>query len=446
MRDSQKYIIKLIIFISLISVLWFPAETEAGSIFDFFRKRKEPAATEKAGKELAIPLHKLLPEEKLEVSQIESLYQQAKEDFIQGDYPAAIVKFAEVIKLEKDLYPIYTTYAQEYIQQAQEIIKEQEDKQIQAHRETEEGRKRKQKELADRAEEERLRKETEKKEKLAQIEPAYKEAEETFLEAKAKFEKVAELEKGLGVTSTTRAKEFEDYLAQKEERLAESETEKKGVEEKEVLVQEEEALAHNGDVIREEPQLLEYTISDEDTLYISVWQEENLSQEVIVRPDGKLSFPLAGDVPAAGLTFTQLKEELTKRLKDYVKYPMVSISLKKLGGRKVIVLGEVGTAGVYSVTGKCTVLEAIGRAGGFTAHAVPSSVILIRGGLESPEGKRLNLSRTINKTDMSQNVALQPEDVVYVPKKFIANVNYAVTQILGPVSQGAYTAKTFSDW
>ena len=91
-------------------------------------------------------------------------------------------------------------------------------------------------------------------------------------------------------------------------------------------------------------------------------------------------------------------------------------------------------------------MEAIGRAGGFTAHAVPSSVILIRGGLESPEGKRLNLSRTINKTDMSQNVALQPEDVVYVPKKFIANVNYAVTQILGPVSQGAYTAKTFSDW
>ena len=187
------------------------------------------------------------------------------------------------------------------------------------------------------------------------------------------------------------------------------------------------------------PEVQEYTIEERDVLYISVWQEDDLSHEVIVRPDGKISFPLAGDVPVSGLTFTQLKDELTERLKEYIRYPVVSISLRKFGGRKVIVLGEVTYPGVYTVTGKRTALEAIALASGFTPHAVPSSVILIRGGFQTPEGMRLDLRRTINKTDMSQNIALQSEDIVYVPKKFIANVNYFVSQILGPISKGVWT-------
>ncbi len=186
----------------------------------------------------------------------------------------------------------------------------------------------------------------------------------------------------------------------------------------------------------------EYTLEKGDVLYISVWQEDDLSQEVIVRPDGRISFPLAGDIPVLGLTFTQLKEALTKRLKEYIRYPVVSISLKKLGGRKVIVLGEVTRPGVYSVSGDRTVLEAIALAGGFTPHAITSSVIFIRGGLETPEGMRLDLSRALKKTDISQNVTLQSEDIVYVPKKFIANVNYVLDQILGPLSRGIYTIRT----
>jgi polysaccharide export outer membrane protein len=185
----------------------------------------------------------------------------------------------------------------------------------------------------------------------------------------------------------------------------------------------------------------EYTLEKGDVLYIFVWQENDLSQEIIVRPDGKISFPLAGDIPVLGLTFTQLKDELTKRLKEYIKYPIVSISLRKLGGQKVIVLGEVTRPGVYSVTGKNTVLEAIALAGGFTEHAVHSSVILVRGGLQTPEGKRLDLNRAINKTDIGQNVTLQSEDIVYVPKKFIANVNYVLDQILEPISRGIYTIR-----
>ncbi|MFH1776836.1 MAG: polysaccharide biosynthesis/export family protein [Candidatus Omnitrophota bacterium] len=194
-------------------------------------------------------------------------------------------------------------------------------------------------------------------------------------------------------------------------------------------------------VIQNEQQIAgaEYTINPGDVLYITVWQEDDLRQEVIVRPDGRISFPLAGEVPAQGLTFTQLKAELTRRFEEYLRYPEVSISLRKLGGRKVIVLGEVRRPGVYAVSGGSTILEAIGMAGGFTTHSVPSSTILISGGFQNPKGKRINLSRAIAAADKEQNIPLQPEDVIFIPKKFIANVNYVVDQILNPIKYGATT-------
>ena len=95
----------------------------------------------------------------------------------------------------------------------------------------------------------------------------------------------------------------------------------------------------------------EYLIGIGDVLKISVWQNSDLNQDAIVRPDGRISFPLVGDVLAAGLTIPELDEELTQRLKDFLKYPEVSISIKKFGGKKVIVLGQVDEPGVYSVTG-----------------------------------------------------------------------------------------------
>ncbi len=150
----------------------------------------------------------------------------------------------------------------------------------------------------------------------------------------------------------------------------------------------------------------EYIIGDDDVLHISVWQNSDLEQDAIVRPDGRISFPLIGDVQATGLTITQLDEDVTQKLKEYLKYPQVSISIKKLGGQKVMVLGEVQTQGVYAVTGAKTAIEAISLAGGFTRDAVPSSVVIIRGGFQNPEAKRINLSRAL-KGDLRQNIALQ---------------------------------------
>lgn len=189
----------------------------------------------------------------------------------------------------------------------------------------------------------------------------------------------------------------------------------------------------------ETPKGSEYIIGEDDVLFITVWQEKDLSQEVSVQPDGKISFPLAGEIPVLGSTTSQLKEEITKRLKEYIKAPVISVSLRKIGGRRAIILGEVTTNGVYPITGTTTVLELIALAGGFTTHSVPSSTILIRGGFQNPKGMRLNLTRAINKAVPNQNLALQPGDIIFIPKKFIADVNYFVTQLLGPVVQGAWT-------
>ncbi|MCX7927418.1 MAG: polysaccharide biosynthesis/export family protein [Candidatus Omnitrophica bacterium] len=199
---------------------------------------------------------------------------------------------------------------------------------------------------------------------------------------------------------------------------------------------------------KEEPRLItEYRIGDEDILKISVWQNDDLNQEVIVRPDGKISFPLIGDVPARGLTIPELDEEITHRLSEYVRSPEVSISLVKMGGSRVIILGQVHRPGVYNVSGAKTILEAIGLAGGFTNDAVPSSTILIRGGFIDPKPQRINLSKALKgKNAEAFRISLQPEDIIYVPKKFIADINYVLSLIVDPIAKGTYIKDTYEKW
>lgn len=181
----------------------------------------------------------------------------------------------------------------------------------------------------------------------------------------------------------------------------------------------------------------EYIIGAGDLLHIAVWENPDLTQEVIVRPDGKISFPLINEVQAAGITISELDNALTKRLKEYVKYPDVSVSLKEIYGEKVIVLGEVRSAGVYKLETRKTVSEAIALAGGYTNDAVLRSVIVIRGGLKNPHAKRVNIARALQKGKFEEDIQVQAQDIIYVPKKFIADVNYYLSQILGPLSQGA---------
>ncbi len=192
---------------------------------------------------------------------------------------------------------------------------------------------------------------------------------------------------------------------------------------------------------------LEYIIADGDVLHISVWENDDLDQEVVVRPDGRISFPLVGDLPARGRTIVELDEMLTEQLKEYIRVPEVSISIRKLGGSKVIILGEVGHPGVYAVSGSKTILEAVALAGGFTKDAVVNSIVLIRGGFENPQVQRLNLKRPLLRgKDLKQNVALQSEDIVYVPRTFISDLGRVLLQIIEPTSRGALAAEVMRKW
>jgi polysaccharide export outer membrane protein len=182
----------------------------------------------------------------------------------------------------------------------------------------------------------------------------------------------------------------------------------------------------------------EYVIGVGDTLAIVVWENADLNQEVIVRPDGMISFPLIDEVKAQGHTISELDAEITTKLKEYIRFPDVSISLVNMGGRRVILLGQVKNPGVYALTGRKTILEAIAQAGGFTNDAIVSSTIVVKGGLSNPQGRRLNLNKAIHQPETKQNIVLDAEDIVFVPKKFIADVNYFLKQIMEPISRGVY--------
>lgn len=189
----------------------------------------------------------------------------------------------------------------------------------------------------------------------------------------------------------------------------------------------------------------QYLIGEDDNLRITVWQNQDLDQDVIVRPDGKISFPLIGDIQAVGLTIPGLDDVITEKLKDFIKYPEVSISLRKMGGARVMILGQVNAPGLYAVTGARSIMEAISMAGGLTRDSVPSSAVLIRGGFSSPNIQRVNVAK-IFKGDLRQNVILQSQDIIFVPRKFVSDLSYFLNQVLDPISKGAYTYKESQTW
>jgi polysaccharide export outer membrane protein len=158
-----------------------------------------------------------------------------------------------------------------------------------------------------------------------------------------------------------------------------------------------------------------------------------------------ISVPLAGDIAASGLTIRQLTEEVTTALSEYVREPQVSISISKIGGRRVIVLGQVAQPGVINAGGAMRVMDAIGMAGGFTRDAVPSSTVIIRGGFAGAKAQKLNLSKVF-KGDLNDNVSQQSQDIIFVPRKFISDMNYFLNQVLEPLARGAHVHETLQDW
>ena len=156
-----------------------------------------------------------------------------------------------------------------------------------------------------------------------------------------------------------------------------------------------------------------YVIGPEDVLFIHVWREELLSRQVPVRMDGKISLPVVNDVQAAGLTPLQLKEVLTKRLKEFVDNPEVSVIVMEANSYKVFVSGEVRTPGVYRLRAETSILEIVPMAGGFTEWADKSDITIIRKENGKEKRIRANYNRIVKGKDPT--VTLKAGDVIVVP-------------------------------
>jgi polysaccharide export outer membrane protein len=161
----------------------------------------------------------------------------------------------------------------------------------------------------------------------------------------------------------------------------------------------------------------EYIIGPEDLLEITVWRNQDLSKTVAVRPDGRISMPLIGDVAAVGKTPSQLTEEIASKLKEFKENPSVAIVVKEVNSYAVYVLGEVSKPGKYPLKSKTTLLQGITMAGGFTPMASRNKLVVFRFGENGSGDERIKASYDdiVLRDGSRQNVELKPGDTVVVP-------------------------------
>jgi polysaccharide biosynthesis/export protein len=157
----------------------------------------------------------------------------------------------------------------------------------------------------------------------------------------------------------------------------------------------------------------EYRIGPDDQIEVFVWKEPDLTTTVTVRPDGKISLPLADELDASGKTAIQLQQEITTRLQKWLKQPVVNVMVKQINSLKISVLGEVRKPDVYPIRTRVTVLDAIAMAGGFTDLARPDRVVILRSSSSGQIRIKVNIKDQVGD-DAGPAVYLQPTDTVYV--------------------------------
>ena len=175
-----------------------------------------------------------------------------------------------------------------------------------------------------------------------------------------------------------------------------------------------------------------YRLEAPDEIEISVIPQSELDRTVTIRPDGKISLPLIGDVFVEGMTSEELTDKLTEEFSKYAKNPSVAVIVTGFNSKKVYVIGEVFRQGAYPYTGTTSVFEAVEEAGSFTRRASLGRVILVRGDIEDPTVIDINLKEVVTKGAKEKDLHLQPGDIVYVPPNGFAKAGYAVEQVLFP--------------
>jgi polysaccharide biosynthesis/export protein len=161
----------------------------------------------------------------------------------------------------------------------------------------------------------------------------------------------------------------------------------------------------------------EYEIGPEDILEISVWKEKDLQlKEVLVRPDGWITFPLVGNLQAKGRTALHVQEEIVDRLRKYIPDPVVTVSVKKIAGYKLFIIGKVNKPGEYVVGRYVDILQALALAGGLTPFAEERNIKILRKNDDGKETVMLFDYTEVKKgRRLKQNIVLKSGDVIVVP-------------------------------
>ncbi len=158
-----------------------------------------------------------------------------------------------------------------------------------------------------------------------------------------------------------------------------------------------------------------FVIGPGDIIEISVWKDQDLTRQAIVLPDGYISFPLIGEIKAAGETIPAIKKEVEKRLGDFMSTPIVTVSPVQIESYKIYVIGKVNKPGMFTVLPRITVLQALSMAGGTNPFADLGDIVIIR---HDPDGEKkidFDYNDIASGEKLEQNIELQSGDVVLVP-------------------------------
>jgi polysaccharide export outer membrane protein len=169
-----------------------------------------------------------------------------------------------------------------------------------------------------------------------------------------------------------------------------------------------------GATIAPDPRAADFLIGPEDILDIQVWKNPELSRTVPVRPDGKVSLPLVNDIQAAGLTPSDLREQLTTRIAEYIPSPEVAVIVREVHSVKVAVVGAVKVPGRYEVKSPATVLEMIAQAQGLTEFASRDRIVVIRQNGGTATRVPFNYRKVAEGSD-HDNFFVRPGDIIVVP-------------------------------
>jgi protein involved in polysaccharide export with SLBB domain len=176
----------------------------------------------------------------------------------------------------------------------------------------------------------------------------------------------------------------------------------------------------------------EYRLQPGDELDIRFYYNPELNTSVLIRPDGRISLPLANEVQAAGLTPAGLSQRLRTSYEKELRRPELTVIVRSFNSQKVFVGGEVQSPGVVQALGPLSVLQSVTQAGGFKETARLNEVLVIRRdpSAQEPIVIPVDISAVVDGSQTNQDIALMPYDVVYVPKSPIANVNKFVDQYI----------------